>query len=929
MSIESVRMNTFNDVLLNDQNTTIGLSMFNRDSVIFEESDNCSHKFFNRATSKLESSAESRPLISSDSNMFSVSYNNFKAFDVKMNGESRKNFQRHGDKNTTNKNQTKTQNTVTRENMDHVDLTSCLPYLKHIITDETISRRYHSINNKEYQGFNSNQKTINDYLSPNKTDANVSNIYQHGILKNHELSDTIFNKNNGINAKAARSGNYNRWSNKTYDLFNQCNDLETKHSCCKNSYTPFNSSTYIPTKENPFSSITDTFFFDDNSKLESHQPKLVFQCSLSSNLHTNDQIESGSSYKEKTKTKLYTSPNEKNENCNNFRLSLSIDLESRHNSNFASQKESHCGLKNHQECTKENDLSFDSCSTQVVDTLINQPSHPRVSINSMYMHRNTMFNNQKHLNQYSLKKKTDFLHPSEKESLEMGLLSSKVLNININHNNNGIKAHLKKKLHLYNQADIHNDNKATCKTYKNNSTFPCYSLKNITPEKDIDHIFENPSLPNGLQEQLKNAFPFEAQNICFLEDNESIKSSNTLSSSFSVCKNNRTHVASQVFDSLLPIESPRLDKINYKNASENLVQLQYLSNSVLSREQLQNHQNNFKSKQNSPCNKTMYPFNNSNINYHEHEISSVPSNNKLLESDSTVFFPENESNDELSAIKKKNCGNLLAYKEGASTAQLTLIVNVPTTTTRQDLLNAFKMFGEVLMPTVVCLRETRHPKKEWTATAGYAFVLFQNKTSAQAALTATEMGQVIVRGTSVKATWAKKDSFRMHPDIASRLIVQRSSNTSTSTSKNSHYNKSEFQLSDSEIAFKKKPYCSENYSQKNNPFNITQNPIDATTSMLFSPKKQQYISLKKSDNKLPVTLFQENDENASNVEKEKNNLFSYSCNDSNSKELLQWLNIAIAEDRVMPPSENNTRYDCLMSSNCAPLAVNQYNFISP
>jgi hypothetical protein len=240
-----------------------------------------------------------------------------------------------------------------------------------------------------------------------------------------------------------------------------------------------------------------------------------------------------------------------------------------------------------------------------------------------------------------------------------------------------------------------------------------------------------------------------------------------------------------------------------------------------------------------------------------------------------------------------------------------------------------RMFGEVLMPTVVCLRETRHPKKEWTATAGYAFVLFQNKTSAQAALTATEMGRVIVRGTSVKATWAKKDSFRMHPDIANRLIIQRSSNTSTNTPKSSHYNKPEFQLSDSEIAFKKKSYLSENYSQKNNPFNITQNNIDATTSMLCSPKNHQYFSLKKSDIKLPFTLFQGNDENASNVEREKSKPFSSICNDSNSKELLQWLNIAIAEDRVMPTSDNNTSYDYLMSSNCAPLTINQHNFISP
>lgn len=124
-------------------------------------------------------------------------------------------------------------------------------------------------------------------------------------------------------------------------------------------------------------------------------------------------------------------------------------------------------------------------------------------------------------------------------------------------------------------------------------------------------------------------------------------------------------------------------------------------------------------------------------------------------------------------------GHHLLSSGGA--AQLTLIVNVPPTTTRQDLLNAFKIFGQVLMPTVVCRRETRHPKKEWTATAGYAFVLFESKGAAQAALAATEAGSVVIRGTSVKATWAKKDSFRTKPANTNRFTLRYFDDRSTHT----------------------------------------------------------------------------------------------------------------------------------------------------
>lgn len=91
----------------------------------------------------------------------------------------------------------------------------------------------------------------------------------------------------------------------------------------------------------------------------------------------------------------------------------------------------------------------------------------------------------------------------------------------------------------------------------------------------------------------------------------------------------------------------------------------------------------------------------------------------------------------------------------------------------------FRVFGQVLMPTVVCRRETRHPKKEWTATAGYAFVLFEQHSAARAALAATEAGHVVIRGTRVKATWAKKDSFRTRPGSPCKFALRHTGDLAT------------------------------------------------------------------------------------------------------------------------------------------------------
>lgn len=53
-------------------------------------------------------------------------------------------------------------------------------------------------------------------------------------------------------------------------------------------------------------------------------------------------------------------------------------------------------------------------------------------------------------------------------------------------------------------------------------------------------------------------------------------------------------------------------------------------------------------------------------------------------------------------------------------AKYTLIVNVPPTTTRQDLYVTFSAFGKVELTVVVCDKDHRHPNREWTATSGEA-----------------------------------------------------------------------------------------------------------------------------------------------------------------------------------------------------------------
>ncbi|GAB66596.1 hypothetical protein PCYB_093810 [Plasmodium cynomolgi strain B] len=102
---------------------------------------------------------------------------------------------------------------------------------------------------------------------------------------------------------------------------------------------------------------------------------------------------------------------------------------------------------------------------------------------------------------------------------------------------------------------------------------------------------------------------------------------------------------------------------------------------------------------------------------------------------------------------------MLSKRLSKSLAKYTLIVNVPSNTTRKDLLAVFSKFGNVDLTMVVCDKKSRHPNKEWTATSGYAFVRFSTNLEAQRTLNAACAGGIRIRGSRVRATWAKKDSY--------------------------------------------------------------------------------------------------------------------------------------------------------------------------
>ncbi|OEH78104.1 RNA recognition motif-containing protein [Cyclospora cayetanensis] len=95
-------------------------------------------------------------------------------------------------------------------------------------------------------------------------------------------------------------------------------------------------------------------------------------------------------------------------------------------------------------------------------------------------------------------------------------------------------------------------------------------------------------------------------------------------------------------------------------------------------------------------------------------------------------------------------------------AGLMISLNMQNDADNFDLLNTFSAFGRVELTVVVCDKEHRHPNREWTATSGYGFVRFVTSAEAAQAVQAAAMGSIRLRGSRIRATWARKDSLAKH-----------------------------------------------------------------------------------------------------------------------------------------------------------------------
>ncbi|GAW81088.1 hypothetical protein, conserved [Plasmodium gonderi] len=143
---------------------------------------------------------------------------------------------------------------------------------------------------------------------------------------------------------------------------------------------------------------------------------------------------------------------------------------------------------------------------------------------------------------------------------------------------------------------------------------------------------------------------------------------------------------------------------------------------------------------------------NSKIIVHLDDMTNSAGNNVTMSTKGTINNRKLEHAEERKQNDSQN-------KNKNSLAKFTLIVNVPPNTTRKDLISVFSKFGNVDLTMVVCDKKSRHPNKEWTATSGYAFVRFSTNVEAQRTLNAANSGGIRVRGSRVRATWAKKDSY--------------------------------------------------------------------------------------------------------------------------------------------------------------------------
>ncbi|SOV15838.1 conserved Plasmodium protein, unknown function [Plasmodium gaboni] len=165
--------------------------------------------------------------------------------------------------------------------------------------------------------------------------------------------------------------------------------------------------------------------------------------------------------------------------------------------------------------------------------------------------------------------------------------------------------------------------------------------------------------------------------------------------------------------------------------------------------------------------------NNMNEYCHNNQYNQYNQYNNNYTYDNCLFeenmiYPENYNNIIEDEEEEKDKDIILKKKK--SLAKYTLIVNVPPNTTRKDLMTVFSQFGNVDLTMVVCDKESRHPNKEWTATSGYSFVRFSTNIEARKTLTAATCGLIKIRGSKVRATWAKKDSYsKREKDIVFKI----------------------------------------------------------------------------------------------------------------------------------------------------------------
>ncbi|CZT98983.1 RNA-binding protein [Plasmodium falciparum NF54] len=207
-------------------------------------------------------------------------------------------------------------------------------------------------------------------------------------------------------------------------------------------------------------------------------------------------------------------------------------------------------------------------------------------------------------------------------------------------------------------------------------------------------------------------------------------------------------------DSCVSINEELLSKEenNKKNIFENMKTYNFLCNLLNDKQDEDFRDNNNEYITSQSCFEENNNMNHTYDNYIFDNINEEYDNTPFKEN---IIYPENYNN----ILQHKKKDKDIIIKKKKSLAKYTLIVNVPPNTTRKDLMNVFSQFGNVDLTMVVCDKESRHPNKEWTATSGYSFVRFSTNIEARKTLTAATCGLIKIRGSKVRATWAKKDSY--------------------------------------------------------------------------------------------------------------------------------------------------------------------------